>query len=77
MWGQDASLERLRVDRQFEGALTHGLDPLHHAEVFRLDEKIAMRYAHSAKPCRNGPPNGTLDEIRSTWPGTVRGIMDE
>jgi integrase len=37
--GQDATLERLRVDRQLEEALTHGPDPLHLAEVFGLDEK--------------------------------------
>lgn len=48
MRGQDATLERLRVDRQLEEALTHGPDPLHLAEVFGLDEKTAMRYADSA-----------------------------
>ncbi|WP_405966668.1 hypothetical protein OG613_06015 [Streptomyces sp. NBC_00015] len=47
--GQDASLERLRVDRQLEEALTHGPEPLHLAEVFGLDEKTAMRYADSAR----------------------------
>ncbi|MGW7064011.1 hypothetical protein ACWGHM_36680 [Streptomyces sp. NPDC054904] len=47
--GQDATLERLRVDRQLEEALTHGPDPLHLAEVFGLDEKTAMRYAGSAR----------------------------
>jgi hypothetical protein len=40
-----ATLERLRVDRQLEEALTHGLDPLHLAVVFGLDEKTAIRYA--------------------------------
>ncbi|WP_331745852.1 hypothetical protein [Streptomyces virginiae] len=47
--GQDATLERLRVDRQLEEALTHGPDPLHLAQVFGLDEKTAMRYADSAR----------------------------
>ncbi|WP_051939809.1 hypothetical protein [Phaeacidiphilus oryzae] len=47
--GQDATLERLRVDRQLEESLTHGPDPLHLAEVFGLDEKTAMRYADSAR----------------------------
>ncbi|MFF1401338.1 hypothetical protein ACFVZD_47610 [Streptomyces sp. NPDC058287] len=41
--GQDATLERLRVDRQLEEALAHGPDPLHLAEVFGLDDKTAMR----------------------------------
>ena len=49
MRGQDATLERLRVDRQLEEVLTHGTDPLHLAEVFGLDEKTAMRYADSAR----------------------------
>jgi hypothetical protein len=47
--GQDATLERLRVDRQLEEALAHGPDPLHLAEVFGLDEMTAMRYADSAR----------------------------
>lgn len=49
MRGQDATLERLRVDRQLEEALVQGPDPLHLAEVFGLDEKTAMRYADSAR----------------------------
>ncbi len=49
MRGQGATLERLRVDRQLEEALTHGPDPLHLAQVFGLDEKTAMRYADSAR----------------------------
>jgi integrase len=47
--GQDATLERLRVDRQLEEAMVKGPDPLHLAEVFGLDEKTAMRYADSAR----------------------------
>lgn len=47
--GQEATLERLRVDRQLEEALTHGPDPLHLAVVFGLDEKTAIRYASSAR----------------------------
>ncbi|MEV8529511.1 hypothetical protein AB0451_36215 [Streptomyces sp. NPDC052000] len=49
MRGQDATLERLRVDRQLEEALAKGPDPLHLAEDFGLDEKTAMRYADSAR----------------------------
>ncbi|MGV4988643.1 hypothetical protein ACVB8X_43265 [Streptomyces sp. NRAIS4] len=49
MRGQDATLERLRVDRQLEEAMVKGPDPLHLAEVFGLDEKTAMRYANSAQ----------------------------
>ncbi|MGW1553045.1 hypothetical protein [Streptomyces sp. NPDC002346] len=46
--GQEATLERLRVDRQLEEAMAQGPDPLHLAEVFGLHEKTAMRYAESA-----------------------------
>ncbi|MFD4835715.1 hypothetical protein ACFWPV_38635 [Streptomyces uncialis] len=45
----NASLERLRVDRRLEEALTHGADPLHLALAFGIDEKTAMRYADSAR----------------------------
>ncbi|MFD0227989.1 hypothetical protein ACWGPD_06525 [Streptomyces hirsutus] len=48
MRGQDATPERLRVDRQLEEAMVKGPDPLHLVEVFGLDEKRAMRYADSA-----------------------------
>jgi integrase len=47
--GHMANLERLRVDRQLDEALTHGPDPLHLAAVFGLDDKTAIRYADAAK----------------------------
>jgi len=47
--GLAATLERLRVDRQLDEALTHGPDPLHLAAVFGLDQKTAVRYAASAR----------------------------
>ncbi|MER5853469.1 hypothetical protein ABT126_42835 [Streptomyces sp. NPDC002012] len=49
-----ANLERLRVDRQLEEALTHGPDPLHLALVFGIDEKTAIRYAASARVLLDG-----------------------
>ncbi|MFF8880845.1 hypothetical protein [Streptomyces flaveolus] len=49
MRGQEATPERLRFDRQLEEAMVRGSDPLHLAEVFRLEEKTAMRYADSAR----------------------------
>jgi hypothetical protein len=49
-----ATLERLRVDRQFEEALTHGPDPLHLSLVFGIDEKTAIRYADSARALLEG-----------------------
>ncbi len=47
--GRTATLERLRVDRQLDEALTRGPDPLHLAAVFGLDDKTAIRYANAAK----------------------------
>lgn len=40
--GQDATLDRLRVDPRLEEAMVKGPDPLHLAEVSGLDEKTAM-----------------------------------
>jgi site-specific recombinase XerD len=50
----DATLERLRVDRQLDEALSHGPDPLHLAAVFGLDDKTAIRYADSARQLLQG-----------------------
>ena len=47
--GHAATLERLRVDRQLDEALTRGADPLHLAAVFGLDDKTAIRYAAAAR----------------------------
>lgn len=47
--GQAATLERLRVHRQLDEALTMGPDPLHLAVVFGLDPKTAIRYAEHAR----------------------------
>ena len=47
--GHDATLDRLRMDRQLEEALTHRADPLRLALVFGLDEKTAIRYVNSAR----------------------------
>ncbi|WP_435057062.1 hypothetical protein [Streptomyces sp. bgisy060] len=49
MRGQAATLERLHVDRQLEETMPQGPDRLHLAEVFGLDEKIAVRHADSAR----------------------------
>ncbi|MEV6653696.1 hypothetical protein [Streptomyces sp. NPDC051219] len=58
-----ATLERLRVDRQLEEALTHGADPLHLALVFGIDEKTAIRYADSARKLLQSEP-----ETGPAWP---------
>jgi hypothetical protein len=53
--GQSATLERLRVDRQLEEALTCGGDPLHLAAVFGLDDTTAIRYAAIARQLLQTP----------------------
>jgi len=53
--GLPATLERLRIDRQLEEALTHRADPLHLAVVFDLDESTAIRYAASARQLLGWP----------------------
>ena len=52
---QAATLERLRVDRQLDEALTRGPDPLHLAAVFGLDDKTAIRYAIAARHLLESP----------------------
>jgi site-specific recombinase XerD len=47
--GLTATLERLRVDRQLEEALTHGADPLHLAAMFGIDDTTAIKYAAIAR----------------------------
>jgi integrase len=53
--GLPATLERLRIDRQLEEALTHRADPLHLAVVFDLDESTAIRYTASARQLLDRP----------------------
>jgi hypothetical protein len=52
--GLTANVERLRVDRQLDEALTHGADPLHLAAVFGLEEGTAIRYAEAARQLLEG-----------------------
>ena len=47
--GLTATLERLRVDRQLEEALTSGADPLHLAAVFGISDTTAIKYATIAR----------------------------
>ena len=47
--GLPGTIDRLRIDRQLEEALTHGADPLHLAVVFGIADKTAVRYANAAR----------------------------
>jgi hypothetical protein len=57
--GLTATLERLRVDRQLEEALTCGPDPLHLAAVFGIDDTTAIRYATIARQLLQTPAEQT------------------
>jgi hypothetical protein len=43
--GTGLTLNRIRMDRQLEEALTHGPDPLHLTAVFGISERAAINYA--------------------------------
>jgi hypothetical protein len=58
--GLPATLERLRIDRQLEEALTYGADPLHLASVFDINPTTAMRYAASARQLLERPHEAGL-----------------
>jgi integrase len=53
--GLPATIDRLRIDRQLEEALTCGADPLHLAAVFDVHSSTAIRYAASARQLMQGP----------------------
>ncbi len=53
--GLTATLERLRVDRQLEEAITCGADPLHLAAMFGIDDTTAIRYAATARQLLQTP----------------------
>jgi len=53
--GLTANLDRLRIDRQLEEALTHRADPLHLTAVFGIAETTAVRSATSARQLLQRP----------------------
>jgi integrase len=65
--GLTATLERLRVDRQLDEALTCGADPLHLAAMFGLDDTTAIRYAAIARQLLQTPAEDqALPEVPRT-----------
>jgi site-specific recombinase XerD len=56
-------LDRIRLDRVLDEALTHGPDPLHLCAVFGLNEFAAIRIVELAR--RLDDPNGNPDGIGS------------
>ncbi len=74
--GLTTTIERLRIDRQLEEALTSGADPLHLAVVFDIDETTAIRYATSARQLLQDthsarPPDSPLTQVSSPDKPTV------
>jgi integrase len=53
--GLEASIERLRIDRQLEEAMASRADPLHLARVFNISETTAVRYAENARQLLQRP----------------------
>ncbi|WP_228561434.1 hypothetical protein, partial [Catenulispora pinisilvae] len=60
--GTGVGLERLRVDRQLDEALTSGPDPLHLAEMFGIGDITAIRYAWAARQILESPAERTTDQ---------------
>ena len=61
--GLPGTLERLRIDRQLEEAVTTGADPLHLATVFGFSEGTAIRWAANARELTGGPHTDRLPEL--------------
>lgn len=53
------TLDRLRMDRHLEEALTYGPDPLHLQRLFGISEPTAIRYANHAKRLLEPPPTAS------------------
>jgi integrase len=64
--GLPATLERLRIDRQLEEALTSGGDPLHMTAVFGIDTSTAIRYAVNARQLLDHGHAALLSDSPST-----------
>jgi integrase len=60
--GLTGTLERLRIDRQLEEALTTGADPLHLAAVFGFSDDTAIRWATNARELIGDPHATRLPE---------------
>lgn len=60
--GLPGTLERLRIDRQLEEAITTGADPLHLAAVFGFSEGAAIRWAANARELIGEPHATRLPE---------------
>jgi hypothetical protein len=60
--GLPGTLERLRIDRQLEEAITSGADPLHLAAIFGFSEGTAIRWATNARELISDPHPTRLPE---------------
>jgi hypothetical protein len=59
-----ANLERLRIDRQLDEALTNGADPLHLAAGFGGCGATAIRYRSTHAIGHVDPPGAELTRVR-------------
>ncbi|MBV7706505.1 hypothetical protein NOVA_27335 [Nocardia nova] len=71
--GLAATLERLRIDRQLEEAITSGADPLHLATMFGMSDTTAVRWATNARQLLIDPhaasPPGSMPTRATNGPG--------
>ncbi len=56
--GTGISLDRIRMDRHLEEALSYGPDPLHLTAVFGISESTGVRYTTNARQLLRPPPPG-------------------
>jgi integrase len=64
--GSGVSLERLRINRNLEEALTHDGDPLHLMAVFGMSDTAAIRYAASARALLHEPTADSDSDTHTT-----------
>ncbi|WP_306361424.1 hypothetical protein [Nocardia sp. CC227C] len=74
--GLTATLERLRLDRQLEEAITCGADPLHLTVVFGIPDTTVIRWATNARHLRI-PPTGTEDSSYTAAASAVPTLRGE
>ncbi|WP_063041807.1 hypothetical protein [Nocardia pseudovaccinii] len=73
--GPAATLERLRIDRELEEAITCGADPLHLSVMFGISDTNAIRWATNARQLPTDPhtpsPPASTPTRAPTHPNTA------
>lgn len=64
--GTGVSLDRLRMDRHLEEALSYGPDPLHLSRMFGISTATGIRYTSQARQLLEPPEPAPQDDERAT-----------